>query len=57
MSRSKRNQASARLSRGEEMRLGLILAALKASAPRKLAKPRKAASEPRPADHPEPVVA
>ena len=57
MSRSKRNQASARLSRGEEMRLGLILAALKASAPRKLAKPRKAASEPRPVGHPEPVVA
>jgi hypothetical protein len=57
MSKSKLDPANARLSRGEEMRLGLILAALKASAPRKLAKPRKAASEPPPAGHPEPIVA
>ena len=57
MSKSKVDQINARLSRGEEMRLGLILAALKASAPRKLAKVRKGAGETRPADQPEPAVA
>jgi hypothetical protein len=57
MSKSKVDQTNARLRRGEEMRLGLILAALKASAPRKLAKVRKGAGETRPADQPEPAVA